>query len=115
MGEWMALNGESIYGTQAALFKPDWGRVTRKEGTLYLHVFDWPEDGKLIATWPTEDAAVMDTALLLTQPRRTDRVLLIGTGTELHIALEAQALLGERGVAATGRRRWGWRNLEPSR
>ena len=28
------------------------------------------------------------------------QVILIGTGTELHIALEAQALLGERGVAA---------------
>ena len=47
MGRWMSVNGESVYGTQAALFRPDWGRVTRKEGTLYLHVFDWPEDGRL--------------------------------------------------------------------
>lgn len=47
IGDWMAVNGESLYGTQAALFKPKWGRVTRKDGTLYLHVFDWPQNGKL--------------------------------------------------------------------
>ncbi|MGE4490693.1 MAG: alpha-L-fucosidase [Kiritimatiellales bacterium] len=48
IGQWMSVNGESIYGTQAALFRPDWGRVTRRAGTLYLHVFDWPTDGKLV-------------------------------------------------------------------
>ena len=47
IGDWMAVNGESVYGTQAALFRPDWGRVTRKDGALFLHVFDWPADGKL--------------------------------------------------------------------
>ncbi len=53
MGKWMKINGESIYGTKASPFKKlDWGRCTQKTidgGTrLYLHVFDWPEDGKLI-------------------------------------------------------------------
>ena len=47
IGQWMSVNGESIYGTQAALFRPAWGRVTRKDGRLYLHVFDWPAEGKL--------------------------------------------------------------------
>ncbi|MCK4336484.1 MAG: alpha-L-fucosidase, partial [Candidatus Aminicenantes bacterium] len=48
IGQWMKVNGESIYGTKASLFeKLDWGRSTTKENTLYLHVFDWPEDGKL--------------------------------------------------------------------
>lgn len=52
MGSWMEVNGESIYGTNASPFKSlSWGRCTRKpleNGTrLYLHVFDWPEDGKL--------------------------------------------------------------------
>ncbi len=47
IGDWMAINGESVHGTKAALFRPDWGRVTRKEGALYLHVFDWPKNGKL--------------------------------------------------------------------
>jgi alpha-L-fucosidase len=47
IGDWMAVNGESVYGTKAALFLPEWGRVTRKNGALYLHVFDWPQNGRL--------------------------------------------------------------------
>ncbi len=52
IGSWMKVNGESIYGTSASPFEHlSWGRVTQKEvpsGTrLYLHVFDWPNDGKL--------------------------------------------------------------------
>ncbi len=46
IGTWMKVNGESIYGTQASPYdKPEWGRYTRKEGKLYVHVFDWPEGG----------------------------------------------------------------------
>ena len=49
IGSWLAINGESIYGTQASPFKKlPWGRCTRKEGKLYLHVFDWPKDGVLV-------------------------------------------------------------------
>ena len=53
MGRWMKVNGESIYGTSASPFAAlPWGRATVKSGsdgttTLYLHVFDWPADGKL--------------------------------------------------------------------
>jgi alpha-L-fucosidase len=51
VGAWMAVNGEAIYGTQTYTGlkgPPAWGRVTRKDKTLYLHVFDWPADGKLV-------------------------------------------------------------------
>lgn len=50
VGAWMRTNGESIYGTSASPLpeRPAWGRVTKKGSTLYLHVFDWPQDGKLV-------------------------------------------------------------------
>ncbi|MEO7099559.1 MAG: alpha-L-fucosidase [Luteolibacter sp.] len=50
IGLWLAVNGGSIYGTTASPFKkaPSWGRVTRKSNRLYLHVFKWPQDGKLL-------------------------------------------------------------------
>ena len=52
VGRWMKTNGEAIYGTTASPFaKLTWGRATTKlrrgGGTLYLHVWDWPKDGKL--------------------------------------------------------------------
>jgi alpha-L-fucosidase len=49
VGKWMDLYGAAIYGTSATPFsKLAWGRCTQKPGTLFLHVFDWPVDGKLL-------------------------------------------------------------------
>lgn len=49
IGTWMDINGESIYGTSASpLALQNWGVCTQKGNILYLHVFDWPEDGRLI-------------------------------------------------------------------
>jgi alpha-L-fucosidase len=53
VGRWMKVNGESIYATTASPFtRLAWGRCTKKlnatGATLYLHVFDWPDDGKLL-------------------------------------------------------------------
>ena len=48
IGAWMNKNGESIYGTQAGpLPLQSWGTSTLKGNRIYLHVFDWPVDGKL--------------------------------------------------------------------
>jgi alpha-L-fucosidase len=53
VGAWMKANGEAIYGTTASPFEHlAWGRCTKKlarsSATLYLHVFDWPNDGRLV-------------------------------------------------------------------
>lgn len=53
IGAWMKRNGKAIYATSPSPFKRlPWGRCTRVTGksgsTLYLHVFDWPRDGKLM-------------------------------------------------------------------
>jgi len=53
IGKWMDKNGESIYAIQASPFeKTPWGRCTQKllengNTRLYLHVFNWPNDGTL--------------------------------------------------------------------
>lgn len=49
----MKVNGEAVYGTKASPFGLfEWGRCTKKESgsntTLYLSVFQWPENGKLV-------------------------------------------------------------------
>lgn len=53
IGRWMLVNGPSIHGTTAGPLTPqNWGCCTAKatgdgNTTLYLHIFDWPADGKL--------------------------------------------------------------------
>lgn len=49
MGNWLAINGDAVYGTSFSdLPLQPWGRTTRKDDTYYLHVFNWPKDGKLV-------------------------------------------------------------------
>jgi alpha-L-fucosidase len=53
VGAWMKVNGDAIYETTANPFKNlPWGRCTKRAtasgATLYLHVFNWPADGKLM-------------------------------------------------------------------
>ena len=49
IGDWLEVNGEAIKGTRRSPFKSlPWGRATTKGDSLYLHVFDWPEDDVLV-------------------------------------------------------------------
>ena len=49
VGKWLKVNGESIYGTRRTnLPIQPWGVTTLKGDTLYVHVYRWPADSKLI-------------------------------------------------------------------
>jgi alpha-L-fucosidase len=48
-GEWMAKYGETIYGTRGNVIPPkDWGMVTMKNKTVYLHILNQPENPSFI-------------------------------------------------------------------
>ena len=48
IGKWLEVNGDSIYaGERSALPVQAWGESTTKGNRLFLHVFNWPSDGKL--------------------------------------------------------------------
>jgi alpha-L-fucosidase len=55
IGRWLKTNGDAIYATRGSVYPQPlpWGRTTQKaraDGgtTLFLHVWDWPADGKLL-------------------------------------------------------------------
>jgi alpha-L-fucosidase len=67
MGAWLKVNEEAIYGTTSGPFTYlSWGYATRKGDLLYLHVTDWPNNGKLNV--PLTSEAVE--AALLVEPDR---------------------------------------------
>jgi alpha-L-fucosidase len=58
MGDWMRANGEAIYGTTVSPYgQPAWGRYTARGGKVYAHVFDWPQDRKLLLSGVKERPA----------------------------------------------------------
>jgi len=49
IGKWLAVNGESIYGGERTTLPVQaWGESSTNGNKLYLHVFNWPRDGKLL-------------------------------------------------------------------
>ncbi len=71
MGDWLKTNGEAIYGTKASPFPYlSYGRATRKGQTLYLHLFDWPKDGKLNVPLTNK----MTKAYLLADPKTSLKI-----------------------------------------
>lgn len=79
MGAWLAINGDSIYGTRAGPVQGlEWARTTQKNGNVYLHVFDWPSGGQL--RLPASIGEVTHARLL-------------ADGTELPVRRESEGLV----------------------
>ena len=80
----MKINGEAIYGSKGSPLQPlPWGRCTRKESeyttTLYLEVFDWPKDGKLIIPGVTNEitsATLLANGKLLKTAKNNDAIVI---------------------------------------
>ena len=68
-----ALNNVSL---DVAEGEVPWGRCTAKPGKLYLHVFDWPEDGRLEV--PGIEQNVKKAYLLADKKRAKLPIVLVG-------------------------------------
>ena len=52
MGDWLKVNGETIYGTRGGpLTARDWGVTTQKENTVYVHLLSWYDESITIPAW----------------------------------------------------------------
>ena len=77
IGRWMDANGESIHGTFASPFPAlPWGRCTRRtlpngNQRLYLHVFEPPENRKLVLPG-LMNQPISKGAYILSDPGRAD-------------------------------------------
>jgi alpha-L-fucosidase len=80
----MKVNGEAIYGTTASPFAVQlpFGRATSKPGRVYLHVFNWPADGKLsVPSW----GKTVKKAYLLSSPKTSLKFTQTGEGLALEV------------------------------
>ncbi|GMW03218.1 MAG: alpha-L-fucosidase [Candidatus Hydrogenedentota bacterium] len=90
IGTWMKENGDAIYGTTASPFANlPWGRCTKRiadgNTTLYLHVFEWPTNGRLLL--PGFDGEIQGANLLIKpdsplETARTAEGVVISLGTQ---------------------------------
>jgi alpha-L-fucosidase len=87
MGKWLKVNGDAIYGSHASPFSTQlpWGRATQKPGKLFLHVFNWPADGKLLV--PISNKVTK--AYLLADPTKALVTTAGPTGVEIQVPATA--------------------------
>jgi alpha-L-fucosidase len=101
IGEWLKKFGEGVYGTRGGPFLPGrWGASTRKDNSIYLHVFNW--DGDRLVFPPIEakilkakllsggEAKVIQTeqAITVTVPQKYQQELV----TVIHLDLDRPAI-----------------------
>ena len=81
MGDWLRVNGDAVYATRPGPIQGvDWCRSTVKPGKLFLHVFQWPEGGRIRLSEPV--GATVTGAHLMADP----------TGAPLHLHREGAEL-----------------------
>lgn len=52
IGDWLKVNGSSIYGTKGGPIKPNnWMASTHKGNKIYIHLFKWPEDKLMLPSF----------------------------------------------------------------
>lgn len=93
VGAWIKDNGESIYGTQPNPLpeRPAWGDANlSKDGkTLYLHVMNWPKDGKIVV----EGLPAQATCASFLSPQAADaKIACAQKGEKLNLTLPANAI-----------------------
>ncbi|MCX7015754.1 MAG: alpha-L-fucosidase [Candidatus Sumerlaeota bacterium] len=87
VGQWMKVNGESIYGCGATPFRRAPFHCTSKPGKLYVHLFEWPQSGRF------ESPAIgckITKAYLLADPERKP-LKVEQEGDKIAVALPAAA------------------------
>ena len=86
IGQWLRVNGDSIYGTSRGPFAYlPWGVATRKGSRLYLHIFQWPKDGRLLVPLANQ----VTFAALLARPGSTLPVAARAGRVELTLPADA--------------------------
>ena len=99
VGKWMHVNSEAIYGTSASPFKKlAWGKCTQKPGKLYLHVFEWPRDGKLLVPLTSK----VNKAYLLSDRGKPLEVASTGEGAQVSVPAAAPDPVASVVVLETG-------------
>lgn len=86
VGAWMRVNAPAIHGTTASpIGKPAWGRSTKKPGTVFLHVFEWPKDGVLTVGLRNR----VKTARLLASPGGSLEATTLAGGVQIRVPATA--------------------------
>jgi alpha-L-fucosidase len=97
LGEWLRVNGASIYGTRGGPIPPHpWGVTTQRGDSVFVHVLDWPDRvlsipafgarvtrASMLMSGARIDVAQTDSAVTLTLPPggndEADRVVVLET------------------------------------